>query len=486
MNYLNYEQFGAIGDGVADDFDAIIKCHEEANKTKTPVKARDGAVYYISGKDTTAVINTDVDFGTAKFIIDDRCVANRQSYVFSILSENPTFDIDLKKLDKDTKTLDIAKAGNYYVRVINDNSKKYIRKGLNMNNGTPTCDCFILDESGKILPSLDWDYPEITKAYARSIDDTPITVRGGTFVTIANEAESFYTYYQRGIHVARANVTICDYSHFVENEGEHGAPYHGFIRADEAVNLTIKNATITPRLIYWTESKIPGKPVPMGSYDLSFWSCIGVHCEDVVQTIDITNDKYWGIYTSNFCKNLSIERCVFSRFDAHQGVTNATIKNCRLGFQGIQLIGHGEFLIEGTSVETQRASFINLRGDYGSLFDGNITVKDCVFKTRSVNNLAILNAYNDSDHDFGYTCMMGKNVTVNGFTLLPLDDNDERERLLAVLGTYHTSASCEKPYPYLPPECLTLSNITSYGCDTYTIAHAPKLFADTKVFIKKD
>lgn len=486
MNYLNYEQFGAIGDGVADDFDAIIKCHEEANKTKTPVKARDGAVYYISGKNATAYINTDVDFGTAKFIIDDRNVEDRRSYLFSIVSENPVFDIEVGALDKDAKTLDIGKSGNYYVRIMNENSMKYIRKGLNMNNGTPTCDCFILDENGNIYPALDWDYPETTKAYARSIDDTPITVKGGTFVTIANEAESFYTYYQRGIHVARANVTICDYSHFVENEGEHGAPYHGFIRADEAVNLTIKNATITPRLIYWTESKIPGKPVPMGSYDLSFWSCINVHCEDVVQTIDITNDKYWGIYTSNFCKNLSIERCVFSRFDAHQGVTNATIKSCRLGFQGIQLIGHGEFLIEDSTVETQRASFINLRGDYGSLFDGNIAVKNCTFKTRSLTNLSILNAYNDSDHDFGYTCMMGKSVTVDGFTVLPLDEDDEKARSLAVLGTYHTSKSNEKPYPYLPPVSLTLSNITTYGCDSYAIAHTPKLFADTKVYIKKD
>ena len=51
--YLTYEDFGALGDGKNDDFEAIIACHKEANRTGTPVKARDGATYYIGGKDAT-------------------------------------------------------------------------------------------------------------------------------------------------------------------------------------------------------------------------------------------------------------------------------------------------------------------------------------------------------------------------------------------------------------------------------------------------
>ena len=87
--FVNYEQFGAVGDGVADDFGAIIACHEYANATGTPVKATDGSTYYIDGKKRHAVIKTDVDFGTAKFIIDDRCVERITSYVFSIQGDNP-------------------------------------------------------------------------------------------------------------------------------------------------------------------------------------------------------------------------------------------------------------------------------------------------------------------------------------------------------------------------------------------------------------
>ena len=39
--YLTYEKFGAKGDGVTDDFPAIIATHEAANEQGLPVKATD-------------------------------------------------------------------------------------------------------------------------------------------------------------------------------------------------------------------------------------------------------------------------------------------------------------------------------------------------------------------------------------------------------------------------------------------------------------
>ena len=45
--YVTYEEFGAVGDGVTEDFEAIKKAHDYANKEGLPVKAREGATYYI-------------------------------------------------------------------------------------------------------------------------------------------------------------------------------------------------------------------------------------------------------------------------------------------------------------------------------------------------------------------------------------------------------------------------------------------------------
>ena len=62
---------------------------------------------------------------------------------------------------------------------------------------------------------------------------------------------------------------------------------------------------------------------------------------------------------SNFCKNLVLDKCSFSRFDAHQGVANATIRNSTIGYVGINAIGFGTFLVEDSTVYGR--SFFNLR-----------------------------------------------------------------------------------------------------------------------------
>ncbi len=475
--YLTYEEFGAKGDGIADDFDAIIACHEEANKTGLSVKANDNASYYIGPSKESAIIKTTVDFGTAKIIIDDRNVENKRSYVFKIVSDYETFDPEIKSLKKGQKHIDIPHEGNLYVKVYNENTKIYIREGLNMNDGTATTDCFEVDAEGNISPSVDWDYPTVTSAFAIRTDDKPITVKGGIFTTIANQAPSFYTYYKRGILVNRSHVTITDVKHYVEGELDHGAPYHGFYFVYGCVDITIQNALLTPRLIYFTASKIPGKDVMMGSYDLSLDSAIGVKCKNITQAIDYLDKRYWGIYTSNFCKNLSLDNCTLSRFDAHQGVTNVTIRNCRIGHQHIKLIGFGEAVIENTSVCGSRF-FIELRGDYGSLWDGNLTVKNCSYSP-SVPCCHILNPWNLGNHDFGYVCYMPHNIEIDGFTIYDDLSNDKGELDVAVLGNYTNDYSPDKPYAYVPAEKITIKDFSLKGNGKYTVVRNAESYSKT-------
>lgn len=477
--FLCYEDFGAIGDGKNDDFDAIIACHEEANRCGIPVKTRDGATYYIGGKNATAIIKTDVDFGSSKIVIDDRNVEKNTSYVFSVESDYQTVPIEISSIKKEQCSLDFPHTGNVLVSVSNENEKIYIRKGLNMNSGTATADIFIVDTNGKIYPSVNFDYPVITKATMRCVDDKPITITGGVFLTIANHQESFYRYLQRGFQVSRAHVTISDFKHYVEGELEQGAPYHGFIRANYAYDLTIRDALLTPHFIYYTASKIPGKNVPMGSYDLSFWSSIDVRCINITQTIDINDSNYWGIYTSNFCKNLYLENCEFSRFDTHMGVTNATIKNCTLGHQSIQLIGFGEFLIENSILKNSSNIFINLRGDYGSTFNGNITIRNCEWHS-SAKCLQIIGENNVGDHDYGYPCYYGKRITIDGLKVRFTGNYPKEELSLTVLSNAN-GANPEMPFPYIPPECLSIKNLTCDNGVDYIISNAPENLSRMKI-----
>ena len=460
--HLYYEDFGAKGDGTTDDFEAMIACHEEANKTGTPVKARTGATYYIGGSQKSAIIKTDVDFTGAKIVIDDRCVEKNTSYVFRVLPDSERYDVSIDSLKKTDTRIDIAHEGNILVYVCNDEHKMFIRKGLNKNNGTAMNECFTVDADGNICQPINWNYDKITRAWVRSIDDKPITIKGGTFVTIANQQESYYNYLQRGFEVVRAHVTFSGFEHFVEGELDHGAPYHGFIRSDFCYDLTIRDALMTPRFIYWTPSAMPGHMVRMGSYDLSFWSSIDVKCINIKQTIDISDENYWGIYTSNFCKDLVLEDCVFSRFDAHMGVTNATIRRCKLGHQSVQLIGHGEFLIEDTEINTPPdgyfKNFIYLRCDYGSLWDGNITVRNCVWNTVGT-SIHVIGSNNVGDHDYGYTCYMGRNITIDGLSIKNGKDTPKENMSISLFSDCN-GAKSGNPYPYVLPDTVRCRNIT--------------------------
>ena len=208
---VRYSDFGAWGDGKTDDMDAIAATHAVANKHGLLVKSDEGATYYIGGKSRTAVIRTNTDFGTAAFIIDDTDVQNRNSNVFLVNSSLQQFKPEgISSLKRNQEKIDISLPGTCLVTVTNSNVRRYIRFGPNQNNGSSQTDIFIVDKNGKVdlnAPII-WDFDQITDITALPIDKTTLTITGGRFTTIANSAESKYTYYSRGIAIRRSNVLV--------------------------------------------------------------------------------------------------------------------------------------------------------------------------------------------------------------------------------------------------------------------------------------
>jgi hypothetical protein len=472
--YLTYEEFGAIGDGKADDMPAIVACHEKANELGLPVKALDTATYYISPKALTANIKTDVDFGKATFIIDDVDVESRTSWIFKILPDTAFFDPDIKTLEKNQKKIDIPHEGNLFVRVFNENKKIFIREGLNMNSGYPTKDVFTVDKDGNITCPIDWNYTEITKCEAKSADDKPITVEGGIFKTIANQQESFYNYHSRGFVCTRCNVTIKNITHLVEGELDHGAPYAGFINVTECANVTVSDCLLTGHFIYMTPSKVPGKLVPMGSYDINVNNSVNITLRRITQTTDIMDNRYWGLIHTNYCKDLLIEDCVMSRYDAHEGVSNITIRGCTLGHQCLNLIGFGEAVIENTNGYGR--SFINLRSDFGSFWDGNITIRNCTWRPAAENKF-IINSWYTGLHDFGYPCCLPHNVSIDGLKIL----DGASEKPTYVFLIHDQNVANDNTYYYEPTHSLELKNIISESGNDIIISRYPEFFKDTKI-----
>ena len=163
--YVTYERFGAVGDGVHDDLEAIVKAHAAANEWKLPVKAGSGKTYFIGGGAAVAEIRTDVDWGDACFIIDDRDCEMLQQPIFTVVSDSESREIpSVKSLRKGQENLGVKLRHRSLVVVQDSTQRVYIRKGKNQNSGTPKREIILVEPSGAIDPgtALVWDYDRIT------------------------------------------------------------------------------------------------------------------------------------------------------------------------------------------------------------------------------------------------------------------------------------------------------------------------------------
>ena len=485
---VQYSDFGAKGDGKTDDQDAIAATHAFANQQQLPVKADEGATYYISGKARTAIIQTDTDFGTAAFRIDDTEVENRSAPVFRVSSSLQPFDLKgINTLKRNQTKIDASLPGPCLITVTNSHVKHYIRFGLNQNNGSAQTDIFVVDKNGQVdmdAPII-WDFDQITEITALPIDEGTLTITGGRFTTIANQAESKYNYHSRNIEINRSHVVVDGLEHRITGEGDHGAPYRGFLSIRDCAYVTVQNTILTGHKTYRTIGAA-GKPVSMGSYDLSVNRALNISFINCSQTNDIDDRTYWGILGSNYCKNLLYDHCTFSRFDAHKGVANATIRNSTLGHMGINAIGSGTLTVENTTIRGR--SIVNLRSDYGSTWQGEFIIRNCVFVPlggRQTRPSLISGSYS-GQHDFGYTCYMPERIT---FENLRIDDSNHPEdyqgpTIFTNFNREMTDESYQEKFPYVKTQAVLLKNVSTSSGKKLRISDNPVMFKAVKVITK--
>ncbi len=480
-----YSDFGARGDGKTDDIDAIAAAHAFANQHGFLVKADDGATYYIGGKERTAVIRTDTDFGTAAFIIDDTEVQNHNASIFMVGSRLRPFSLEgIASLKRNQEKINVSLPATCLITVVNSKVKRYIRFGLNQNNGSSQTDIFVVDKNGNVdmdAPII-WGFDQITEITALPIDEKRLNITGGRFTTIANREESKYTYYSRNIAIRRSNVLVDGLEHRITGEGDQGAPYGGFINIRDCSYVTVKNTILTGHKTYRTIGSA-GKPVSMGTYDISVNRALNVSFVNCGQTNDINDRRYWGILGSNYCKNLLYDKCTLSRFDAHMGVANATIRNSTLGHMGINAIGSGVLTVENSTIYGR--NLINLRSDYGSTWQGEIFIRNCVFVPAGGRpaNASLIGGSNSGQHDFGYTCYMPEWITIE---TLHIDDSNHPEdyqgpAIFSNINPQMTDDSYQEKFPYVRTREVILRNVTTASGKELRLSDNPFMFKDVKV-----
>lgn len=479
--WVGYGDFGAVGDGVTDDMAAIAATHTYANEHRLRVRADDGATYYIGGRTCPAVIQTSTHFGGARFMIDDTRVDDLSAPIFEVRSSLSPYEIELKSFVRGQEKLPITLATPALVIATNDQISHFIRYGLNQDNGAPQKDVFRVEADGTVDPRnpIIWDFEQLTTLDALPIDPDELVISGGHFTTIANQAESKYTYYGRNIVVQRSTVTIEGLTHDITGELDHGAPYRGMIVISGCADVTVRDCRVTGHKTYETVGSA-GEPVRMGSYDLSVEESLDIAFVDCAQLNDINDPTHWGVFASNYSKNLVLDGCSFSRFDAHRGVLNATIRNSELGHMGILAIGEGTVLVEDTRVYSR--ALLQLRPDYGSTWQGEVVIRNCYFQPlagQESRAVLIQGAYS-GQHDFGYQCHMPERIIIEN---LEIDDShhpadDPGPVILGDFNPERRDDSHVERYPYVLTAEVRCSNVTTTSGRELRLSDNPYMFKD--------
>ena len=440
-----YSEFGAVGDGVHEDFPAIVKCHEYANENGCKVMADPGAAYYIGETGgISAIIKTDVDWRYATFILDDKNIpvesASRTADIFTISGdyERRVYygDSDVVKainanggIRAADKNIGYAPGYPAMLVVFDHTHGAYIRWGVHATGTSdPQRELVTVDKDGNIDEDTKFllDTSTVTMIWEYRIDDKPITVKNGVFVTVANCAPPVYTAYSRGISVERSNVTIRGIVHEITEEGESGAPYRGFIYARNINNLLCECVWFQSHKSYRDYNPDGSVHSIMGTYDIGGSLAANVRFHECYQTnfykdqlngIVYDHTERWGIMGTSYCKNLIYDECTLSRLDAHAGVYNVVIKDSTITY--VTLTGGGTAVIEGSKVimppDTAASTLLQLRVDYGSTWRGKVLIKDTEFVCAEGSDVYIC-AASWHNWDFGYKTYL-PDIEIDGLAI---------------------------------------------------------------------
>lgn len=486
--YVTYEAFGAVGDGKTDDLPAIVAAHAHANERRLPVRSRPDAVYHLGTRALTAIIQTDTDWNTSRFIIDDsQGVEDHKRSLFIVTSMREPAPPAIERLARGQERLEARPEEDLVVVVENSNRKRFIRRGNNQNAGTAQREVFILRRDGSIEGAIEWDYETITRVEARPLESEPLVIRGGVFTSIANrmKQEVGYNYWSRNIEIRRANTKVDGLTLKISGEGEFGHPYLGFLRAQRTANITFRNCQLTGRKVYTTIGAA-GRPVSMGTYALHAELVVNfrlLHC----RMENIHDTTRWGVAATNFMKNVLVEDCVLSRMDVHQGVSgHYIVRRSTLGHQGLQAVGRGLLLLEDSTVHS--SNLIHFRADYGSPWDGEVIVRKSrwVPRARSESGArpVMFGANNDGTHDFGYPCSMPRTIRIEG---LFVDDGATKKAGgpgVSFFGNPIGEPKAERPFPYRLTERLEIRALQTASGVAPELSSNPEVAAAISVITR--
>ncbi len=411
---VNYNMFGAVGDGKHDDGTAIKMAHAYANQHQLPVVNLQGEFWIKNANQID--IRTSTQWGQTIFHIDES-LNEKAAPRFLVRSNQQRREI---KWDNDVKKafLEALKPGvqafepltpyrNCLVIVKDDKDRIGFRAGARFTGQSwAREEFFYVEEHGRILGDIAWEFNDYTSLVAYPCDDSYLVIEGGTFYLSGNNPGDTYNgYYKNGFSITRSRTIIRN--QWVGLEGQQPdvslTPRSGFYSFSNVFDVTLENV----RLLPWEQDR-EGKDrdVGAGTYGISAARMLNGTFRNVTAE---GGSVHWGVFGTNLVKNFRIERCNLNRVDVHFHGWNVYIKDSRIGYRGISVTGGGDLFIENTGCSSR--SFVNFRRDFGAKWDGDIRILNCRFIPATGASNAVL-YFQPADAEYGYPLGFGRSIRI--------------------------------------------------------------------------
>ena len=344
-NVVTYEEYGAKGNGTADDYKALYDTHVFANQCGQTVKGKKGAHYYVGPASLvrTIPVKTNVDFNGATITVNDvgpDAYDKRETRLFTTVRqdggvttltgdevyalyaeyrktnpgapENLVIDMNTESFPWLASKLEVGSM----VRIISSKHKDFVRHGANQNSGTNRMDVFMVEANGDFVRETDTDLDgngvigNVTTPVAYSFGSTDYendpsvtrtSVENGTFdstitqlIIYRNDDEPITI--KNGIFYNICCQTVAE----TDFKVVYKAHYRGFELFRS--NVTIENI----------KHRMKDEPeMGTGHEGHKGYSTMGANCDDYCPTRGSRRESYpyYGFFFIQFTSNLTIKDC---------------------------------------------------------------------------------------------------------------------------------------------------------------------------------
>lgn len=399
VDKVTYADYGANN---TDDTLKVKKAHEFANENNLPVESHTPVklVTYseIEVKTYTKVTNVIIDETNRRSSTVLYHIKNDSDAVDVELTQEIIDDIiDNYKTGSEVRLTSLASRGlNQHYIIIQDNNRvvnrsygsfKYIR------------DMFVLDKDGIVVGKPNFaPWTGVTSLVAYRIPKKRITVDFEITLVNSSNSSDLNAYLFPIISAQRSNTDYV-FNFFKEMSDTQVSPSNGHISFNNVCKITAN-----------------GKSFPLPGVNHGTYGIGGDSVFDAEFKVNGTgSENRWGIWGTNNFKNITFNKCNVNRLDVHFNAFNIYIQDCNVGSRGIHLTGGGDLYIDNTTV-SGTDSYLNLREDYGSKWDGDIKITNAKYNLKGGVNCSIIK-YSWINFNYNTEVIMAREIIIDNVKL---------------------------------------------------------------------